>query len=894
MQTAIPIIVVLIVFGFITPTSAQRFDVAQRPLPPEIMADAYLLQVEQAVRDGDLNRGKTVIQKIRSLQEQHELDLEIPFYFRYARAAGALGMSHVAFDSVVKYLAAAGREGQHYGEALALMNRAKAGSSRGDVSAQLSPDIVADAKIAGAEQAIRDGDVAHARTAIQDIRALQEEHEPDLPDAFHFRYARAANSVDLPAQALESVMKYLAVSGREGQHYVDALELMNRAQFGVSCRGWDTEEYFKNASLEEVTACLETGIDARANDDSGATPLHRAARYSENADVIAALLNAGVDLEARDNDERTPLHWAVAHDNAVAVKALIGAGVNPDVRDTDSQTPLLDAAKKAENPDVIESLLNAGADKEARDSDRRTPLHLAVRSNNVVAIEALIKSEVDLEASDEDGRTPLYHAVEDGNSDAIGRLVKAGADRARVKPKWTPLHWSVAYNENPAAIKAMLNAGAKLKAKDMHKNRPIHVAAMFNQNPDVVSILIKAGADVNAKNRRNWRPLHAAARYNENPGVAELLLQSGADVRSRTKYKRTPLHVAATFNKNPGVAKVLIEAGADIMASDKSNRTPLHEAVANSENPAVVELLLKAGADASARDDGGFTPLHRAAIFNDNPAVFRLLFDAGANPNAKDDNDRTPLHRAASSKNPAVVELLLEAGADANARNDWGDTPLHRAASSNENPAVVKLLLEAGADANARNNKGSTTLDLSIENNDNPEVARLLTNAGATRTMTVKKTDPEPEQGTDWGKVAVGVLGAAAIAQAGRDAPQDDVDQAIADWARIMAGENPSTGTQVPSDTPSQTQGGQSQTAPTGDPMQQALQNMEAVCGEKFRSGFTANDHARFYCLAAFGDSCALKRAPTEGARTRLRASLARNCGVLTGIGAAGKCSYCQ
>ncbi|MDE2890612.1 MAG: hypothetical protein OXR72_20620 [Gemmatimonadota bacterium] len=53
----------------------------------------------------------------------------------------------------------------------------------------------------------------------------------------------------MPDQALESVMKYLAVSGREGQYYVEALELMNRAQIAVSCRGWDTEGYFKTAMI---------------------------------------------------------------------------------------------------------------------------------------------------------------------------------------------------------------------------------------------------------------------------------------------------------------------------------------------------------------------------------------------------------------------------------------------------------------------------------------------------------------------------------------------------------------------------------------------------------------------------------------------------------------------
>ena len=84
----------------------------------------------------------------------------------------------------------------------------------------------------------------------------------------------------------------------------------------------------------------------------------------------------------------------------------------------------------------------------------------------------------------------------------------------------------------------------------------------------------------------------------------------------------------------------------------------------------------------------------------------------------------------------------------------------------------------------------------------------------------------------------------------------------------------------------------QSPAAPAGDPIQLALQEMEAVCSERYRSGFAANDHARFYCLAAFGDYCALKRAPNEGARTQLRARLDQNCGVLRNAGVACKCSY--
>ena len=292
MQSVIRSIFILFSLGFFAVTSAQ--------LPPEIRADAYLLQAEQAIRNGDTFRAQAAIQNILRLQKEHELDLSDEFHFRYAKAADAVDLSEQALESVLKYLVASGREGQHYLEALAVMNKVQDRSSRDVVASQLSPNIITDAYLLQAEQSIRNGDHNRARDAIQNIRNLQEQHELDLPDEFHFRYAKAADVLDMPDQALESVVKYLAVSGREGQHYLDALALMNKVQMAVSCKGWDTEDYFKTATLEDVAACLDTGVDLNARDDAGTTPLHRAAKNTENLDVIKALINAGADIEAQD------------------------------------------------------------------------------------------------------------------------------------------------------------------------------------------------------------------------------------------------------------------------------------------------------------------------------------------------------------------------------------------------------------------------------------------------------------------------------------------------------------------------------------------------------------------------------------------------------------------
>lgn len=94
-------------------------------LPPEVQADAYLLEVEQAIGDGNYDRAWDRLQDIVSLQADNDLELpEFPFW--YAKAAAATNMPGEALASVTEYLTAAGREAAHYSEALALLNALQA------------------------------------------------------------------------------------------------------------------------------------------------------------------------------------------------------------------------------------------------------------------------------------------------------------------------------------------------------------------------------------------------------------------------------------------------------------------------------------------------------------------------------------------------------------------------------------------------------------------------------------------------------------------------------------------------------------------------------------------------------------------------------------------------
>lgn len=132
------------------------------------------------------------------------------------------------------------------------------------------------------------------------------------------------------------------------------------------------------------------------------------------------------------------------------------------------------------------------------------------------------------------------------------------------------------------------------------------------------------------------------------------------------------------------------------------------------------------------------------------------------------------------------------------------------------------------------------------------------------------------------GKTAIALIGGAAITYAGRDVADQEMEGVLND--QPVGNENIN-----PVMTSPQTQGEQGQ-----DPMQQALQNLENVCGEKYQSNFSNDDHYRFYCLAAFNDYCALKRAQSSEAINKLRASLQQNCAILKNVGADSKCPYCK
>ena len=181
------------------------------------------------------------------------------------------------------------------------------------------------------------------------------------------------------------------------------------------CGGWTTPEFWQAVDPPTVRGCISHGFGV--NDRfpfKNATPLHFAAAFSDDPEVVRVLVEAGASLEAVMSNGRTPLHFAARwNENLEVLRTLLR--YEPDVyaRNPEGRTPLHFAALWNDNPDVAEELASV-TDVNVRAKVGETPLHSATRSRgfpgvpnpNPEVVAVLLRRGADLAAEADGGATP--------------------------------------------------------------------------------------------------------------------------------------------------------------------------------------------------------------------------------------------------------------------------------------------------------------------------------------------------------------------------------------------------------------------------------------------------------------------------------------------------------
>ena len=161
----------------------------------------------------------------------------------------------------------------------------------------------------------------------------------------------------------------------------------------------------------------------------------------------------------------------------------------------------------------------------------------------------------------------------------------------------TPLHCAVTHSD-AKVVKALLDAGADLRAKGRVKKTPIHLACTEG-NIDVMRVLLEHvensenGYDISEmledKNGEGETVLHVAVRGGCQE-IVKLCLHKGAKVRATRGNSVHPLHIAA-IHGHVEIAACLIEHNANIEETNALRETPLHIA-AGCNKTRMVEFLL--------------------------------------------------------------------------------------------------------------------------------------------------------------------------------------------------------------------------------------------------------------------------------------------------------------
>ncbi|WQF78855.1 Putative NACHT nucleoside triphosphatase, P-loop containing nucleoside triphosphate hydrolase [Colletotrichum destructivum] len=198
------------------------------------------------------------------------------------------------------------------------------------------------------------------------------------------------------------------------------------------------------------------GLDPGARDELGNSLAHVAVGVGSKHGVdpnvpfhieslLEYLVNYNVSLGAQNYAGQTPLHalfdyrTGIHYDQAGALDHIAkvlgffsrtGEVIDVNAANNDGLTPLHFAAigTGSFSPSIIHLLLSHGADLRKKARSSRNALHLACRARNSAAVGYLIDQAPDLvHQVDGDGRTPLFDACISGLVESVGALLRAGA-----------------------------------------------------------------------------------------------------------------------------------------------------------------------------------------------------------------------------------------------------------------------------------------------------------------------------------------------------------------------------------------------------------------------------------------------------------------------------------
>src|SRR4029453_4667992 len=194
-----------------------------------------------------------------------------------------------------------------------------------------------------------------------------------------------------------------------------------------------------------------------------------------------------------------------------------------------------DAIKAGKVDEVRQLVQQDPALKQARDASGASAILVAAYNMKPEVVTAL----VDLGAP-----VDIFEASVLGKVDRIQEILKSNPKRVseHAPDGFTPVALAAFFGQ-PAAVKALIAAGADVNAPAKNALKVQALPAGAGRNLEIVKAVLDAGADPNAPQQAGFHAIDEAGTH-ANKALAELLLSHGADPRLPSDSGKNAIDIA--------------------------------------------------------------------------------------------------------------------------------------------------------------------------------------------------------------------------------------------------------------------------------------------------------------------------------------------------------------
>ena len=377
--------------------------------------------------------------------------------------------------------------------------------------------------------------------------------------------------------------------------------------------------------LDILNFAISAGGNAGAKDRLDFTPLHYASSLG-NKEMIKPILKASRDPNPRNDSGDTPLHKAAEKNQVAFMQRLFeecdeeGLQLDVNHHNNDGCSPLMRALESG-RLQAAELLLKKGAASTAR-HDGSYPIHIATWRGYVKFVELLL-SHPGVDCKGFKDRLPLHFAAASGKVALIQLFIDHFAEQFSMRDEdgHTPLMLAL-QNEHIEAANYLFDHHTNLTPANCWGENMAHFIARYG-DLNLLRRAIAMGYDATAQNQNGGTALMIATECSKMDVVDELLKLYPDSWAVADSLGKTCLQFSAAQG-NLELLMRLQRMGADVKRHDLLGRSLLHDG-AQEGHLHVVKHLHSQGCPVNDADNDGWTPLMLATIGGYLPVVEYLL-----------------------------------------------------------------------------------------------------------------------------------------------------------------------------------------------------------------------------------------------------------------------------